>query len=1016
MSIPQVMTERPAEPLPHERTIGWLGTVALAMGGSNQSLFLIGALIAGQGSIPGQGSAAIPLLIFGLLLAYAAAPGWTELVLMFPNRVGGISSCCAEAFRPISPVLANLTGVCYWWGWVPTCGLTAILSASAIHAWYLPRVPIPLMACGLVLLFTVVNLMGVRWVTRMVIPFATASALLALVSGLAPLFTGNVDWRQASTFDLIVPFQGVFGKVTSLMAGLYLIGFAAPAFEAAACHVGETVNPAKNVPRAMMVSGIMAFLYFAVLPVVWLGTIGPGALSGDLQNTLAPTFAPILGAAAKAAAIWFMIFNMFHGTVQPLAGASRTLMQLAEDGLLPHALARRTKTDAPLLATWLTAAMAILFLLIGDPLWMIAAANLCYLIGIALPNVAVWLLRKDAPEMERPYRAPRYTIELGLFAAAVWALATVLGFEQYGLPTVLAGLAFAYSGSALYAWRRWTDRSATNTVGVMRSIHVKLTGAMLLVLVLDGAGYYISIAHVGKQHVELITGLQDIFVAVALLTITVGLVLPGMVAHAAEEVARAAQHLSDGVLAEFAAAMEALGAGDLDRAYARADFSPIVIRSADEMGAMAASFNTMQDQVARACVALDNARFGLSCARQELVGSNERYELAVQGSKDGLWDWNIQDNTIYFSPRWKSILGFQDEEIENCLESWRDLVHPDDLEPVSECIDDYLYGRRQDYEIEFRMLHKDGSYRWILTRGVALRDAGGEAHRISGSNTDISDRKRTQYELIAAKEAAEAASEAKSLFLANMSHELRTPLNAVIGFSELLTRIEVGTLSDKQSRYVTNILSSGRHLLTLITDILDLMKAQSGREEMELSEWRVQEKLAEAVEIVGATAAAKNVELEVNLSDTLPEIHADATKFRQIVDNLLSNAIKFSPQDSKVRITMEEVKDPELGPAALICISDSGIGIDPDDLQRIFSVFEQVDASYARRQQGTGLGLAIARRFSEMHGGRIWAESVGVGHGSTFHLLLPLAGPGETRHRTLTDASQTSQKSLLKAA
>src|SRR2546429_7509743 len=123
---------------PHPRTIGWIGTTALAMGGSNQSLFLIGALIAGERSIPGQGSAAVPLLIVGLLLSWAAAFGWTELVLMWPNRVGGIAATCAEAFRPISPVLGNLTGVCYWWGWVPTCGLSALLTAAAIKQWYLP--------------------------------------------------------------------------------------------------------------------------------------------------------------------------------------------------------------------------------------------------------------------------------------------------------------------------------------------------------------------------------------------------------------------------------------------------------------------------------------------------------------------------------------------------------------------------------------------------------------------------------------------------------------------------------------------------------------------------------------------------------------------------------------------------------------------------------------------------------------------------------------------------------------
>ena len=200
------------------------------MGGSNQSLFLIGALVMTQGT------AAVPLLIVGLLLSWAALPGWTELIMMWPNRVGGIAATCAEAFRPYNPVLSNLTGVCYWWGWVPTCGLTAILSASAIHDWYLPGLPVKLMAAGIVLFFMWVNLMGIKLVTRVAIPIATASAALAFLSGIIPVFSGNVDWTQSFTWDLTTPFSGAFGWFTSAFAGLYLIGFAAPAFEAAAAH------------------------------------------------------------------------------------------------------------------------------------------------------------------------------------------------------------------------------------------------------------------------------------------------------------------------------------------------------------------------------------------------------------------------------------------------------------------------------------------------------------------------------------------------------------------------------------------------------------------------------------------------------------------------------------------------------------------------------------------------------------------------------------------------------------
>ena len=622
-----------ATPNAHPRTVGWFGTTAVAMGGINQSLFLLGALFVGQGAIRGQGSAAIPLLAVGLLLSWAATPGWTELILMYPNRVGGIAATCAEAFRPYSPMLANLTGVCYWWGWVPTCGLTALLSASAINQWYLPWFPVPLLASCIVLFFTVISLCGVKWVMRVAMPIAAASAGLAFLSAVIPIFSGSVDWQEAFTFHLTVPFSGWFGQVTSVMAGLYLIGFAAPAFEQATCHVGETIDPNRNVPRAIFASAGMASLYFIVLPVVWLGTLGPEPLGKELALQLGPTFAPLLGGAAKGAAIWFMIFNMLHGTIAPLAGAARTLSQLADDGLLPEFMSKRSRTDAPWVATLITAGMAIVFLLIGDPVWLIAAANLTYLIGISMPNIAVWLLRRNEPKMTRPYRAPSGTIALGLFAAGVWALTTVLGFQQFGLPTVLAGIAFAYSGSVLYAWRKISDRRKAGLLMIGRTLHVKLTGTMLFVLVLDAAGYLIAVSNVSRKAPGLIVALEDIFVVVALLTISVGLILPGSIAQSAVEVSKAAERLVKGTLADFTRAMRALAAGDLEAAKAHFDFAPVIVHSRDEIGAMALNFNRLQEEIGRAAGGLEGAREGLSEARGALTDSNERLRLELAERK-----------------------------------------------------------------------------------------------------------------------------------------------------------------------------------------------------------------------------------------------------------------------------------------------------------------------------------------------------------------------------------------------
>ena len=648
----------------HPRTVGWFGTTAVAMGGINQSLFIITALFVGQDAIPGQGSFAVVLLGIGLLLSWAATPGWIELVLMYPNRVGGIAATCAEAFRPYSPVLANLTGVCYWWGWIPTCGLTALLAASAIVQWYLPSLSVPLLATCIVLFFTMISLCGVKWVMRLSMPIATIAATLAFLSAVIPVFSGTVDWEQAFNFSLTVPFEGVFGKITSVMAGLYLIGFAAPAFEQAACHVGETINPNKNVPRAMYLSAGLASLYFIVLPIIWLGTLGPESLGKDLALQIGPTFAPLLAGSAKAAAIWFMVFNMLHGTIAPLAGAARTLAQLAEDGLLPESLSKRSATDAPWVSTLLTAGMAILFLLIGDPLWIIAAANLTYLIGIALPSVAVWLLRRDEPNMLRPYRAPRGTILLGLFGAAIWGLTVVFGFQQFGLSTVLIGFLFASSGSVLYAWRKYVDRRKVGLPGIGHTLHIKLTGAMLIVLVLDSAGYLLAVNQIPETNALLITALQDIFVIVALLTFSVGLILPGMIAHSAVEVSKAVNGLVHGTMADFERAMHALAVGDLINANVKSSLVPVKVYAHDEVGDMAVNFNRLQVEIGLAIEGLNGAREGLIKSRSQLKLRNDQLLIAATAfeSQEGMLVTDANQVILQVNRAFTNITGYTAEE------------------------------------------------------------------------------------------------------------------------------------------------------------------------------------------------------------------------------------------------------------------------------------------------------------------------------------------------------------------
>jgi signal transduction histidine kinase len=230
----------------------------------------------------------------------------------------------------------------------------------------------------------------------------------------------------------------------------------------------------------------------------------------------------------------------------------------------------------------------------------------------------------------------------------------------------------------------------------------------------------------------------------------------------------------------------------------------------------------------------------------------------------------------------------------------------------------------------------------------------------------------------------EAASRHKSEFLANMSHELRTPLNAVIGFSEVLGEQMFGPLNDKQAEYVQDILSSGRHLLVLINDILDLAKVEAGRMELELSRFDLPAAIGGAVILVRERATRHGLALEVSVDDRLGAFVGDERKVRQVLVNLLSNAVKFTPEGGRVA-----VRAVPADACVEISVADTGIGIAAEDQEAIFEEFRQVGADYARKREGTGLGLALARRFVELHGGRIRVQSR-PGEGSTFTLTLPV--------------------------
>ena len=232
----------------------------------------------------------------------------------------------------------------------------------------------------------------------------------------------------------------------------------------------------------------------------------------------------------------------------------------------------------------------------------------------------------------------------------------------------------------------------------------------------------------------------------------------------------------------------------------------------------------------------------------------------------------------------------------------------------------------------------------------------------------------------------EIASQHKSEFLANMSHELRTPLNAIIGFSEVLAERMFGEINDKQAEYLADILESGRHLLSLINDILDLSKIEAGRMELDLADFDLPGAIDNTMTLVRERAHRRGIALERNVDARVGKIRGDERKVKQVLLNLLSNALKFTPEGGRIDVRAD-VRDDRYE----ISVTDTGVGIAPEDLDAVFEEFRQV-GSAAKKVEGTGLGLAISRKFIELHGGRIWATSQ-VGIGSTFAFTLPLTTP-----------------------
>lgn len=398
-------------------------------------------------------------------------------------------------------------------------------------------------------------------------------------------------------------------------------------------------------------------------------------------------------------------------------------------------------------------------------------------------------------------------------------------------------------------------------------------------------------------------------------------------------------------------------------------------------------------------------------AEQRLLESEERYGLAVKGSHDGLWDWNVVTNELFWSDRFKEILEITDPDFQPSYEEFKARLHPDERDYIITTLEDHTRNRTP-YDAEFRMRTDTGQYKWLSARGASIWNEEGWATRMTGSVTDITARKLAEEDIRVARAQADKASQAKSDFLSHMSHELRTPLNSIIGMTRMLH--EDDDVPEEQREMVGIAYRSATNLLDIVNDILDLSKVEAGEMHLERIVFSFEEVMDNVMETMLPLSSGKGLTFGCNFSaGTLPYLVGDPTRLGRIIINLVGNAVKYTEKGS-VTVDIECPPDGDDQVLLKFSVTDTGIGIPKDKLEVIFDKFAQADTTITRKYGGTGLGLHITRRLVEKMGGVMGVESE-LGKGSRFWFRIPFR-TSELRPLINKKSYQTERMERLPAA